>query len=295
MRGHVGIVVVHGIRTRDTDYANAFRRAVMRQIPRDRRTLVEWREVFWGDVTHGNQRAYFERATHTNWLIYRNARWEFVLQGLGDAASYIRTRTIDGAAYHAIQDRVNFALDQLDMPDCSDRRLIFVGHSLGCQIISSYVWDMNRLKQVTSTPEDEDHAALRARLSTSTPFRRLDTLAGIVTFGSNIPVFTFAFAPKRVIPITRARIEGETAAFPGCALPEDCSRKSRWINFYSPFDILGFPLKPLNSAYYDAVQMDKVVFSGGWRFWHPLAAHQGYWRHRAVVKHTARLVVDIIG
>ena len=292
---HVAVVVVHGIRTGDTDYSRAFRERVTRRIARLNREFVEWREVFWGDITHGNQRAYFERARHQGHMRYINIRWEFVLQGLGDAAAYIRTRTMDGAAYHQIQDRVSSALDQLDIPDLPDRILVLVGHSLGCQIISSYIWDTNRLKQASSRPGDNDAAKTREMLAAATPFRRLDTLAGIVTLGSNIPVFTFAFSPKRVIPVTRPRASGESVAFPGPALTQRHRETARWLNFYNPFDILGYPLKPLNPAYHDAVSIDKVVYSGFPFFFMPSRAHEGYWLNSTVIRHTARLLNALIG
>ena len=53
----------------------------------------------------------------------------------------------------------------------------------------------------------------------ATDFRRLDTLAGLVTFGSNIPLFTFTFGAARIYPLTRAPSDdaGGTLkpAFPG--------------------------------------------------------------------------------
>ncbi len=296
---HIAVVVVHGIRTDGAGYSSLFQEDVMSRLTRSQRERVEWREVFWGDVTRGNQRAYFERAKSRAKLAYRGLRWEFVLQGLGDAASYIRTRNTGGAAYHKIQDRLTAALDQLDVPDLGDRLLVLVGHSLGCQIISSYVWDRNRLKHESAKTTGEnaaasDEPAVDEPAVDESAFRRLDTLAGIVTLGSNIPLFTFAFDPKRVIPITRARAPGERAAFPGRALAPEVAAKARWLNFFSPFDVLGYPLKPLNPAYDQAVDADIAVWSGRWMFWHPLRAHVGYWRNRTVINKTARMLKGLL-
>ena len=250
--------------------------------------------MFWGDITHGNQKAYFERARQASPMHFKRTRWDIVLQGLGDAAAYIRTRTVDGAAYHRIQDRISLALDQLDVPEYGNRPLVFIGHSLGCQIISSYVWDTNRLKQ-NSPPEGEpDLIKLHDRLQVATPFRRLDTLAGIITLGSNIPLFTFAFDPRRVIPISRPRARGEQPAFPGSALPPEIAARARWLNFFSPFDVLGFPLKPLNPSYDQTILADRAVLSGGLSFFHPIRAHEGYWRTRRVITETANLLGGLI-
>ncbi len=293
MPSHVAVVVVHGIRTDGSGYSEEFRNRIIRKLAR-RSEYVEWREVFWGDVTRGNQAAYFERAKAKGRLNYSRLRWEFVLQGLGDAAAYIRTRTVEGAAYHRIQERLSVALDELDVPGHPERMLVLVGHSLGCQILSSYIWDINRSKY--DGPADTAAAnTVSCQPAALSPFRRLETLAGIVTLGSNIPLFTFAFSPRRVIPITKPRKHGEQAAFPGSMLPPDKASKAKWINFYSPFDLLGYPLKPLNPDYEQAVAMDNVVFSGGAMFWHPLNAHISYWTHHSVIKQTAALINNLIG
>src|SRR5206468_1166883 len=104
-------------------------------------------------------------------------------------------------------------------------QLIFIGHSLGCHIISSYVWDMNRLKQYTAAEieaQPSEAKALWEELNDASPIRRLDTLAGLVTLGSNMPLFTFTLGPDQVFPITcvsdRHAALNLTPAFPGARL-----------------------------------------------------------------------------
>ena len=47
---------------------------------------------------------------------------------------------------------------------------------------------------------DELVRQLHEEMKRATDFRRLDTLAGLVTFGSNIPLFTFRFGAARIYP-----------------------------------------------------------------------------------------------
>ena len=92
----------------------------------------------------------------------------------------------------------------------------------------------------------------KLRPGKASPFRRLDTLAGIVTMGNNMPLFTFTFGPKRVRPITVApeirRVANDPDApesvkfsrLPGAALPEPLRTDAQWLNFYGKRDCLGF-------------------------------------------------------
>ena len=117
---------------------------------------------------------------------------------------------------------------------------------------------MNKLKQISEDGlkrETDEARRLHEEMKHATPFRRLETLAGLVTFGSNIPLFTFTFGPARIYPLTRAPYDdaGGTLepAFPGNKLPVALQQSAQWLNFYSKRDVLGYPLKPLNE-YFDA-------------------------------------------
>jgi len=68
-------------------------------------------------------------------------------------------------------------------------------------------------------------------------FESMQNLAGIITFGCNIPLFTFAY--NHVKPIE----------FPPSNLDSKLKQKAKWINYYDSDDILGYPLKPINAEY----------------------------------------------
>ncbi len=158
------------------------------------------------------------------------------------------------------------------------------------------MWDRNRLKHVDpSKIEDPDAAAEARRLQAPlSSFRRLNTIAAFLTLGCNMPLFTFAYEPKSVFPLTHPPGDGVAAAFPGSDLPDVLRGKARWVNIYSPYDVLGYPLKPLNTAYAEAVSEDIEVLSGGIRFMDPICAHVTYWSHPTVIKRAASLVRDIV-
>ena len=302
MARKVAVVFVHGIQTDNASFAETMRRGLVRRLPKNLRDAVHFEPVFWGDAARGFQRNYLDRAANKSKLRATKLR-HLLVEGLGDAAAYQKTAQRKNSTYHAIQDCVTQTLAKLDTPGHDRRPLIFIGHSLGCQIISSYAWDLNWLKQrVTADIPEEDRELreIRELLETASPFRRLETFAGFVTMGCNIPLFTFTFGPERVYPITTvkplSKARGITPAFPGSALHPAVLNHSRWLNFYSKADLLGFPIKPLNDAYNDEDRIQDIVvrtegplskISEATAF---LSAHQGYWKNETVLTETAELI-----
>ena len=67
--------------------------------------------------------------------------------------------------------------------------------------------------------------------------------------------------------------------FPASQLPDpgDVRNKAKWLNYYDPDDVLGYPLKVINRAYDDVVDLDKAINVGGlFSSWNPLS-HNKYW------------------
>jgi hypothetical protein len=304
----VAVVFVHGIHTLEPDYHARMQAAVEAALPREVREHVTFRSVFWAGRVRERQKQYLD-AAQAQGLFEQNAYRLLVVQGLGDAAAYQKTRSVKNSAYYQIQSDVRAVLDELDGQNMPDRPLVFIGHSLGCHIISSFVWDINTVKQWgdgSAAKEDDDAEKFAEYLAGGSPFRRLDTLAGIVMMGTNMPLFTFTFGPDRVMPITTSRNDTERPAFPGTALDDATLERVRWLNFYSRYDLLGYPLKPLNAAYAKEARISDIeVAAEGWwrraiaRLLPVLApafayrAHTGYWVNRRVVRGAADLITAV--
>ena len=176
---------------------------------------------------------------------------------------------------------------------------MLVGHSLGCHIISSFAWDVHKWKQQTDTEIDQEpnegvrQLAHIVRLGGAV--RRLDTFAGFITLGSNMPLFTFTFGPDGVFPITRTRAPSWTPAFPGPALSPSMRIHARWINIYSPNDILGYPLKALNPTYENEPLLSDIpVCVEGFNPFNYYDTHVKYWTHKRVIAEVRNLVQPII-
>jgi len=139
--------------------------------------------------------------------------------------------------------------------------LVLMAHSFGGHILSNYVWDSQQ------TPDSKLSA-----------FERMHWLAGFITFGCNIPLFTFAV--DKPVPIR----------VPATRLPARFKEKARWLNFYDPDDVLGWPLKPVSPAYARAVDADiRLQVGAAVSGWTP-AAHLLYWRDRRFARHVAEFL-----
>jgi hypothetical protein len=306
MPQHVAVVFVHGIFANALKYSAPMQKQLLKLLPQDLRRYLDFEEVFWAGPVRSRQNAYMKNAK-TDANIVENKLRTFFIEGLGDAAAYQKTRRRENSIYYQVHDEINETLKRYDGRLHENTPLVFIGHSLGSHIISSYVWDLNKLKQISEDGlkrETDEARRLHEEIKHATPFRRLDTLAGLVTFGSNIPLFTFTFGPARIYPLTRAPY-GDAGgslepAFPGNKLPAALQESAQWLNFYSKRDVLGYPLKPLNE-YFDAEpRIEDICVRSESRisrilpYWSSISAHTGYWTNATVLSRTAALIRNII-
>lgn len=275
----VAIVFVHGIHTFAPGYHASMQAAIEARLPKRVRDVATFRSVFWAERVRQRQKEYLDEVAKSRLFPVTPYR-SLVVQGLGDAAAYQKTKSYRNSCYYEIQSDIRAVLEALDGEGQPDRPLIFIGHSLGCHIISSFIWDVNTIKSwddARLAQEGDDIREFADYLKNGSPFRRLDTLAGLVMMGSNMPLFTFTFGPSRILPITTSRDPNIAPAFPGRYLGADVRARTRWLNYYSRNDLLGYPLKPLNEAYANEPLLDDIeVASEGYnapRRWLSVAAY----------------------
>jgi hypothetical protein len=152
---------------------------------------------------------------------------------------------------------------------------VVIAHSLGAYIISNYIWDRQN-----KDPEGYG----------TTDFEAMKTLAGIVTFGCNIPLFMLAFDEIQCIAFPPS---GLSDFFLG-ANPQDVASAARWLNFYDPDDVLGYPLANLSPSYEDSVIEDIAINAGGILYsWNPLS-HSHYWTDNNMTKPVAEMLSGLL-
>ena len=268
-RKPVGVLVVHGMGTQDCTYARQMVEELAERLGQDS-DKVAWKAVFWADVLSGRQEAYLAAAakraksagTDVDWVWARR----FVVSALSDAASYRRVGpdSLDGptTTYGKIHQRVRDGLRGLSEQVAKDGVLVVLAHSLGGHIVSNYIWDVQKGLACPTIIENSFEGAGRLRL--------------LVTFGCNIPLFTFAL--DKVEPIR---------------LADD----AEWLNYYDRDDILGYPLQAIQA--YENVCRDVEINVGGFLSSWNMVSHKKYWTDNDFTKPVARsiggLVRDALG
>jgi len=201
-----------------------------------------------------------------------------VIHNFGDAIAYHRDCTPDGGesaaalVHEKISARITMLKDKLADPAAP---VVVVAHSLGGHMISNYLWDRQH------AGDDDD-------------LEDLPTLAGLVTFGCNIPLFSLSFPVS--LPI---RLPGD-AIMPGSLV----DAASRWKNFLDEDDALGWPVKPIYAKNMDALDEAQKKTVGkiedyeisvgsllsGWN----IMSHGKYWEDRDFTRPLAAFLENLL-
>lgn len=268
MNAKVGILVVHGIGVQEPGFADDFIEKMEEQLadlgiaPDE----VEWERAFWADLlTFRENRLWADlsRNSDLDWVSVR----KFIINVLADAIAYQRVPGKQDDMYRNIHGRIHEHLGKLRTAlGSQDRPLVVIAHSLGSVILSNYIWD----EQSGKGPGQNR-------------FERMETLAGMVTFGSNIPLFSLALDQADI----------KSFEFPPAGLPANLIPRAKWLNFFDADDVLGYPLKPLSPSYDKAVTEDREINVGNlFTSWNPIS-HTEYWSDGDFIKPVAQLIGDI--
>ncbi len=256
MNHEIAVVIIHGMGSQERGFSRPLRDELIRRL-KAQASKVKWGEIYWANILEPRQRAYLRKANADNKMDFMTLR-RFMVTAFGDAAAYRKVpKRSKNTTYQQVHDRVGQEIARLEEPGNPKMPLIVLAHSLGGHVMSNYIWDM----QKAPTPG----------LSV---FQQMKTVAGMITFGCNIPFFVFAYAPTDIKPIK----------FPGNALKPAHKGLARWNNYYDPDDVLGYPLKVINPAYRKVVDRDISINVGGvFSSWNPLS-HNRYWTDNSFTK-----------
>lgn len=291
MRGKVGVLFVHGMGLRDADFARRLEAELRERIPelREQPGVVQFHGAWWGRVTDPLSRGLIERMKGVG-LDWARAR-EFVMSNLSNAVAYQPVPRQAEDVYGRVHRAIAADLAVLEARVLRGAPLVVVAHSLGTHVISNYTWDRWR-----------DHAespmAARAGLAERTPprytdFQNMASLAGIVMYGSSIPVLTIGYDDLEPLPFPNMdrllpqlrRIRPEITA---AALRDTCE----WHNFYDKDDVLGYPLGPLGNGFEDRVRDHQI--RAGWLAGLTPLAHMRYETDADFLRPTAELIRNVL-
>ncbi len=282
----IGVLILHGMGNQQSDFAEAMIERLARKLLKQgfSRSDIIWEPVFWAPVFQGKETELLRKMKSVNDLHYTKLR-AFAVSALADAISYQKVpSTMQHInVYQEINDKIKSGVSNLrynlqqSEPDVPGKEypLIVMAHSLGCQMLSNYIWDVQ-------------HALIPVA---DNPFEKMETLVGIITFGNNMPLFTIVY--NDLVPITFPGISVDRF-FPKDTEPGKLHKALVWLNFYDPDDVLGYPLKPLSAAYNQTVSADVPIKVGGLLTrWNPLC-HSEYWCSGNFIKPVAQCIGNLL-
>ena len=279
----VALVTVHGMGRTQPDYAAELIEAVRGRLPEATRAVLHVGSVFYQRELQVNEEALWAACTAQASLHWDGLR-EFMLFNFADAVGLEAGKDEPDSSYFETQLQIVQTLlqawDELGGP----APLVAAAHSLGGQVLSCYLYDAQRAQRAraigstTTLPPAGVWRDIRASVAEGLgrelsdeqiAFLRGATLRTLVTTGCNIPIFVAAHNRMRIRPIDKPNPQFE------------------WHNFFSPNDVLGWPLGPLSEDYRLLVSDHRVTVGSLATAWNPLS-HHAYWGDRAVCDAIAR-------
>ena len=254
MAKKIAFLTLHGMGTTARDYYKELRDDLIPLVGADAwNDDIHFGHVYYQDILQKPQIEYFNRIKNK---VDSKALRKFLLYGFSDAGGLEYSRTIDDSAYERTQKRIFDALGKaFDAVESPQAPVVFIAQSLGCQVLSNYIWDAMRDPSPDFGVWRHDHGELDAD---DIGFRRLRSLRVLVTTGCNIPIFAGGLPRAQRIPFNR---------------PND---SFVWENYYDEDDALGWPLQALSDGYKALVRDIEVNVGSIFTSWNPLS-HTGYW------------------
>lgn len=271
----IALVTIHGMGDTDRDYYTEFYDEIKKSLGKTAWDKVIFKNLYYQDILQGNQEAIFNRMRdQIDWMKLR----KFLMYGFSDAASLEYRKDAIDSPYFLTQKMIMQSMDEIfDESEQKEIPVIALAQSLGCQVMSSYIWDAEPGRKVSngiwSVPRNDGVADG----SPKDNFRRMRSLQRLYTTGCNIPIFVSG----------HKKIEAINPPVPSF----------KWHNFFDEDDVLGWPLRPLSPSY-DRLVEDISINAGGGvigtlvKSWNPLS-HNQYWTDSEVVSHISAAIKQL--
>jgi hypothetical protein len=233
----VGVFIIHGMGDHEASFAEGLIRRVRQRLGAAAADVV-FEACHWAPILQAQQDLTWQRMLRSGRMDLKGLR-RWVMSALGDPATYLSGFFRAGQpAYRDVHECIRSTLARISdaLGGRNDAPLVVLAHSLGSVIASNYIWD----EQQGTSPIGR------------TPFERMETLTGFMTYGSNIPLFV---PPGRPAVCIR---------FPAPSLPAPLAAVAAWENLYDPDDVLGYPLSEIWDDAQGTHIFDIPINVGGW-------------------------------
>lgn len=283
----VALITVHGMGETAPSYADDLAQRLRARIGHSFERQVDVRAVYYQEILQANEQEVWRRVTGNSEVRYDKLR-KFLLFGFGDAAGLENRKEDSGSVYELAQIEIAKTLLDAYVANGPDTPVVLLSHSLGCQVLSSYIYDAQKARSgvpvAAGVWKDIDHWSRtlqgRALSESEKAFLACGTALGWITTGCNIPIFVAAHKEMTIIPINPPR------------------PSFKWINIYDPDDVLGWPLQPLSEGYRLLVE-DRPINAGkgviNWivKSWNPMS-HASYWQDEEVIAPLASMLTQLM-
>ncbi|MFT4849294.1 MAG: hypothetical protein ACI83B_001833 [Sediminicola sp.] len=177
---------------------------------------------------------------------------KFLLFGFGDAGTIGYSSDRNKGKYIKVQKEIKNALEKayIDLSGQINKPVIIIAQSLGCQVISNYIYDSQNGKNLFASTVSGSEEAVE--------FIKLKTCQQLITTGCNIPLFVAGIDKQNRKAFKRPNTD------------------FIWDNYYDSDDVLGFPLRQLGNDYHQMVSDHEVNAGGFFSSWTPFS-HGQYW------------------
>ena len=271
----IALITIHGMGDTEREYYTEFYDEIKKSLGKIAWDKVIFKHLYYQDILQGNQETIFNRMRDKiDWMKLR----KFLLFGFSDAASLEYNKDAVNSPYFLTQKMIMQIVDEIfDESGQKEIPVIVIAQSLGCQVISSYIWDADPKRKATVgiwSVELDDGVA---KGSPKDNFRRMRSLQRLYTTGCNIPIFVSGH--KKI-----EAISPPTESF-------------KWYNFFDEDDVLGWPLKPLSPSYDQLVEDISINAGGGVigtivKSWNPFS-HGQYWTDSEVIRHVSSSIKQL--
>lgn len=211
---------------------------------------------------------------------YLRAR-KFMLYGLAEASAQMADTHQRGGNYDKTQQAIYQTFERAAKATSDNAPVILLSHSIGCCILSNYLWDAQRATINHGIWRDGGPKGVH-KGSAKDLFLRGKTIAHWYTLGASNPLWTAGMARDQIQAVT-----SDTRGY-----------NFRWKNFYHPDDLFGWPLKPLSPSYNQAVYRDfetRPLADWSAASWGPqLVSHDGYWQSEMVLRNLVEDVTEVL-
>jgi hypothetical protein len=238
-KAELGVVIIHGMGDPEPAFAQPLIDGLTGELGADAGAIA-FESCFWSDILQHGQNEIWMRLQRAKTPMKFDTLRSWIVGTLGDPTGYLSGYERQGIpVMHSVHQRFADSLAAVEsrLANPASAPVVVLAHSLGGAVVTNYLWNLERAAGEVGTPAPSAlHPGAREvarRPIGDSPVQRLETLAGLITFGCNIPLFLPPVPPY------------ECVRFPRPSLPDCFKAAARWLNVYDPYDILGYPLNNL--------------------------------------------------